>query len=163
MLAGRAHEETNVPSSASMPRRVFAAALLALLPLDASIAADGYYKGKSITFVIGSAPGGGYDTYSRLLAKPSRQNLTAGLPSSRRTCPARQHPRRQLSLQRRAQGRHGDQHARSSDLSLSNPGTPDLKIDAVNFSGLGILRNNAVLFARREAPVQKITDVFNKG
>jgi len=34
-----------------MLRRVFAAALIALLPLDVSIAADGYYKGKSITFL----------------------------------------------------------------------------------------------------------------
>ena len=30
--------------------------------------AEEFYKGRSINFIIGSAPGGGYDTYSRLVA-----------------------------------------------------------------------------------------------
>src|SRR5207237_10584628 len=42
------------------------AAIFVLLP--AAAVADAFYKGKTITFIIGSDPGGGYDTYSRLLA-----------------------------------------------------------------------------------------------
>ena len=38
-----------------------------VLPAAADEVAD-FYKGKQITFVIGYSPGGGYDTYTRLLA-----------------------------------------------------------------------------------------------
>ena len=39
-----------------------------------------FYKGKTINFIIASAPGGGYDTYSRLVAGHIGQHL-AGRPS----------------------------------------------------------------------------------
>jgi tripartite-type tricarboxylate transporter receptor subunit TctC len=35
----------------------------------ASVHADEFYKGKTITIVVGSASGGGYDTYARFLAR----------------------------------------------------------------------------------------------
>src|SRR5204863_2291131 len=42
-------------------------------------------------------------------------------------------------------------------------GTPELRIDATKFQWIGrILRNSAVLFARRDAPVKRIEDVFAK-
>src|SRR5262249_30506525 len=42
-------------------------------------------------------------------------------------------------------------------------GTPELKADAAKFNWVGrILANSAVLFARREASVQTIQDVFSK-
>jgi len=31
--------------------------------------AEAFYKGKTVTIVIGAAPGGGYDTYGRLVAR----------------------------------------------------------------------------------------------
>src|SRR5258707_6676245 len=42
--------------------------------------ADDFYKGRTITFIIGTAPGGGYDTYSRLLASHLGAQL-AGRPA----------------------------------------------------------------------------------
>jgi len=36
--------------------------------MAAPAGAQDFYKGKTISFIIGSAPGGGYDTYSRLVA-----------------------------------------------------------------------------------------------
>lgn len=33
------------------------------------VMADDFYNGKTIRFVVGSAPGGGYDTYTRLIAR----------------------------------------------------------------------------------------------
>jgi tripartite-type tricarboxylate transporter receptor subunit TctC len=41
--------------------------LLALGP--ASVAANDFYKGKTIRFIVGLAPGGGYDTYLRTIAR----------------------------------------------------------------------------------------------
>lgn len=45
----------------------------------AAIAADGpaesFYQGRQISLVVGSAPGGGYDTYSRLLARHYHRHI----------------------------------------------------------------------------------------
>jgi len=43
------------------------ASLSVLTPGSAD--ADNFYKGKTIRFIVGYAPGGGYDTYARLLAR----------------------------------------------------------------------------------------------
>jgi tripartite-type tricarboxylate transporter receptor subunit TctC len=40
--------------------------LLAALP---AAGADDFYKGKTIRFIVGAAPGGGYDTYTRAVAR----------------------------------------------------------------------------------------------
>ncbi len=51
-------------------RRIFAALLIASLasPCGAQTVAD-FYRGKRVNLVIGYGPGGGYDTYARLLAR----------------------------------------------------------------------------------------------
>jgi tripartite-type tricarboxylate transporter receptor subunit TctC len=51
-------------------KTIVAVAALALLPgaASADTVAD-FYKGKTITVVVGYAPGGGYDPYARLLAR----------------------------------------------------------------------------------------------
>ena len=58
-----------------MVRCLGVAVLLALLLPPTAYAAGGYYNGKSINFIIGSGAGGGYDTYSRLLASHIGQHL----------------------------------------------------------------------------------------
>jgi tripartite-type tricarboxylate transporter receptor subunit TctC len=45
-----------------------AALLFSLSGVRADSVAD-FYKGKSIQFVVGYGPGGGYDVYARLLAR----------------------------------------------------------------------------------------------
>src|SRR6266852_1085957 len=158
-----AHEETNVPSFAST-LRVFAAALLAVLPLDAAMAADGYYKNKSVTFIIGSAPGGGYDTYSRLIASHIGQHLEGRPSVIPQNMPGAGSIRAANYLYNAARKDGTTIGMLDQAIYLYQIlGTPDLKIDAVKFHWIGrILRNNAVLFARREAQVQRITDVFDK-
>ena len=159
-----AHEETDVPSSASMLRRLFAAALLALLPLDASSAADGFYKGKSVTFIIGSAPGGGYDTYSRLIASHLGQHLDGRPSVVPQNMPGAGSIRAANYLYNAARKDGTTIGMLDQAIYLYQIlGTPDLKIDAVKFQWIGrILRNSAVLFARREAQVHGIADVFHK-
>src|SRR4051812_863077 len=41
----------------------------ALLASNFGAAADDFYKGKTITFIVGFSTGGGYDGYARLLAR----------------------------------------------------------------------------------------------
>lgn len=42
----------------------------AILALGSATAlADDFYKGKTLTFIVGASPGGGYDTYTRLVAR----------------------------------------------------------------------------------------------
>jgi tripartite-type tricarboxylate transporter receptor subunit TctC len=41
-------------------------------------AADAYFKDKQIRLVVGSAPGGGYDAYGRLLAQYMKQHIPGG-------------------------------------------------------------------------------------
>lgn len=50
----------------TLPTAIVSAAL-ALVSAQASQAAD--YTGKTINFIVGSAPGGGYDTYARVFAR----------------------------------------------------------------------------------------------
>ena len=45
-----------------------AAAIAMLVPLTTAGASD-YYAGKTIEFVVGGSPGGGYDTYTRAMAR----------------------------------------------------------------------------------------------
>src|SRR5215472_8391815 len=49
--------------------RLVAAALLGCLFASSCASAEDYYKGKTIHLVVGTPPGGGYDTYGRLVAR----------------------------------------------------------------------------------------------
>ena len=50
-------------------RVFFAAALIWVSLLSLSFAQQQYYKGKTLTFVVGASPGGGFDTYTRLIGR----------------------------------------------------------------------------------------------
>jgi tripartite-type tricarboxylate transporter receptor subunit TctC len=53
-----------------LPRALkFMAALAFVLAGVATAYAQEFYKGKTIVFIVGTAPGGGFDTYSRILAR----------------------------------------------------------------------------------------------
>ena len=48
---------------------LFAGALACPMPAAPAQAQSDFYRGKTINLVVGYAPGGGYDIYSRLLAR----------------------------------------------------------------------------------------------
>jgi tripartite-type tricarboxylate transporter receptor subunit TctC len=56
-----------------MFKRLFATALAALLGFAAAAAAApadaNHFKGKTVTYIVATGPGGGYDTYGRLIAR----------------------------------------------------------------------------------------------
>ncbi|MGZ8495825.1 MAG: Bug family tripartite tricarboxylate transporter substrate binding protein, partial [Candidatus Binatia bacterium] len=47
----------------------FAAALLMVPQFHPAHGQEAYYKGKTIRLIVGLAPGGGFDTYSRVIAR----------------------------------------------------------------------------------------------
>ena len=59
---------------------------LAALPLGSVADAADFYKDRTITFIIGSARGGGYDTYGRLVASHLGRHIGGSRQLSRRTC-----------------------------------------------------------------------------
>ena len=56
-----------------------AVGLVVLWNASASAADDAYFRGKTITYIVATGPGGGYDTYGRLIAR----YLQKYLPGSR--------------------------------------------------------------------------------
>lgn len=60
-------------------RRAFLSCLLAVAASSRSRAGENYFSGKTITYIVATKPGGGYDTMGRLVAK----YLEAHLPGSR--------------------------------------------------------------------------------
>ena len=43
--------------------------LAAMAPACAQTSVEQFYRGKTVTIVVGSAPGGGYDLYARLVQR----------------------------------------------------------------------------------------------
>ena len=103
-----------------------AAVALAASPARAQDAGVNF-KDKQIRLIVGSAPGGGYDAYGRLLAQymkpahPGQSDHRGAEHAGRRLA-----GRRQLHLQRGAQGRHrhrrGQCHAGDRSAGLSGAG-----------------------------------------
>ena len=135
---------------------------LAMWPLGA--AADDFYKGKTITYIVGTAVGGGYDTYSRLVAAHIGQHL-AGQPTVvPQNMPGAAGVRAASFLYTLAP-KDGTTIGMIDEAIYLNQilGTQEFRFDASKFNWIGrILANSAVLFARRGAGVQRIEDVYNK-
>ena len=85
----------------------------AVVPAAADEIAD-FYKGKSVNIVVGHEPATGFDVYARVLRAPSWPPHPGQSEHRRAEHDRRERAhRRQLALQRRAQGRHGDGHLRA--------------------------------------------------
>ena len=140
------------------------ASLVAMLAAGPAMAADAFYRNKTISFVIGSAPGGGYDTYSRLLVTHLGQHLDGSPRIVAQNMPGAGSIRAANNLYNIAPKDGTVIGMLDQAIYLYQIlGTPDLKADATKFNWIGrVFRNSAVLFARSEAPVHKIQDVFNR-
>jgi len=55
---------------------VLAIGLAIVVGSSTSALADDFYKGKTIRFVVGYAPGGGYDTYTRAVVRHMGKHIT---------------------------------------------------------------------------------------
>jgi len=140
----------------------FVAAAIGLALVAPVQADDDYYKGKTISFIIATATGGGYDTYSRLIARhlgrhipgqpavvPQNMPGAAGIRAANYLYSAA--PKDGTAIGMLDQATHLDQVL----------GTPGLTADAARFNWIGrILSNSAVLYAWHVAKVKRIEDAL---
>jgi tripartite-type tricarboxylate transporter receptor subunit TctC len=157
---------------------------LAAVPLGAAADAADFYKDRMITFIIGSGPGGGYDTYSRLVAGHLGRHL-AGQPTIvPQNMPGAGSIRAANYLYNIAPkdgtaiGMVDEAIFLNQMLGVQEPtakpgwfastvrrvlGTHETTTDAAKFNWIGrVLANSAILFVRRETGVQKIEDAYTK-
>jgi tripartite-type tricarboxylate transporter receptor subunit TctC len=129
---------------------------------SATAADEPFYKGKTITFICASAPGGGYDTYSRLIATHIVHHLDGNPSIVVQNMPGAGSIRASNQLYNVVK-KDGTFIGMIDQAIYLNQilGTPELKADATKFTWIGrILSNSAVLFASSSAPVKKAQDLF---
>jgi tripartite-type tricarboxylate transporter receptor subunit TctC len=139
------------------------AASLALASAGHAQGAAQFYKGKTVNIVIGSAAGGGYDTYGRLLAR----HLGAHIPGNP-TVVAQNMPG---AGQTKSAGyiysvapKDGTQIAGVSPGALltSVLGGPHVQYDPNKFQYIGSANSDVyVCVARADAPVKTFQDAFD--
>src|SRR5262245_26448799 len=152
----------------SMPSRMLTRCVLVIaglvLALPAPARADDFYKGRSISLIIATATGGGYDTYARLIARhlgrhipgqpaivPQNMPGAAGIRAANYLYAAA--PKDGTAIGMLDQATYLDQVL----------GTPGLTADATRFNWIGrILSNSAVLYAWHLAKVKRIEDALTQ-
>src|ERR1700750_2376517 len=67
-------EEGMLRKRLSLGAGVVAAAVLAVTGAQAQTGAD-FFKGKTVTYIVSTAPGGGYDLYGRLVSEYMQKYL----------------------------------------------------------------------------------------
>ncbi len=60
-----------------MKKLISAIVVSAVLALPGAALAQEFYKGKTLTYIVSTSPGGGYDTYARLIGKYLEKHLGA--------------------------------------------------------------------------------------
>jgi len=125
--------------------------------------AEDFYKGKSVTFVIGTAAGGGYDTYSRLIAAHIGRHLPGQPAVVPQNMPGAAMIRATNYLYNQAP-RDGTVIGMIDQAMYLNQimGLPQLRADVTKFTWIGrILSNSAILYAWHTSPVKVIEDAYH--
>ena len=142
--------------------RASLAALAACAAMAAPAGAQDFYKGKTVTFVIGTAPGGGYDTYSRLIASHIGRHLPGQPAVVPQNMPGAAMIRATNYLYNEAP-KDGTVIGMIDQAMYLNQimGLPQLRADVTKFTWIGrVLSNSAVLYDWYTSPVKKIQDAF---
>src|SRR5262249_22495584 len=137
---------------------------MALASSSAALADDPFYKGRTISLIVGSSPAGGYDTYGRILAR----HLGKHIPG---------HPGFVVQKMPGAAGVRAANHLFSvaakdgTVMGIFDQavfldqllGATTLRGDAKLFNWVGrLIGNSAVLFAWHTAKVKKIEDALTQ-
>jgi tripartite-type tricarboxylate transporter receptor subunit TctC len=140
----------------------FASVMLAASVVGSPAGADDFYKGKAVTFIIGAGVGGGYDTYSRMMANHIGDHLPGHPNVVPQNMPGAGGIRAANYLYNVAPKDGTAIGMVDQSIYLDQIlGVQGIKLDATKFNWLGrILSNSAVLLAWHTAPVKNIQDVF---
>jgi tripartite-type tricarboxylate transporter receptor subunit TctC len=133
-----------------------------LMTAQASAGGDDFYKNKTITFTVGSSAGGGYDTYSRLIASHIGRHIPGNPTVIVQNMPGAGSIRAANFLYNAAP-KDGTAIGMIDQAIYLNQilGTHGLKVDALQFNWIGrILDNSAVLFDSQRSPVKQVQDAM---
>ncbi|MEE8305683.1 MAG: tripartite tricarboxylate transporter substrate-binding protein, partial [Gammaproteobacteria bacterium] len=140
------------------------AALVMALPDKTAMAAGDFFKGKRVTFYVGYSPGGGYDTYSRLVAR----HLGKHIPGTPKLIVKNRPGAGSLRLANELyQSLPKDGTAIGmigNSLHLAElVGRPNIKFTATKFNWLGRITDGDTIFAIRSAVgVNSFSDLQNR-
>ena len=145
---------------------IFAAALAthaAALPAHADEIAD-FYKGRTVNIVVGSAPGGGYDTYARIVGRhigrhiPGNPNvIVQNMPGAGQSLAA--------NYVYSAAAKDGTMIASTSPGALLAPllGGPKVAYDPTRFNAIGSANEEVyACYARPDASIKSFADAFER-
>ena len=104
---------------------------------------EDFYKGKRITMLVGSGPGGGYDTYARLIARHMGRHIP-GNPSF--ITQNKNGAASVIAVERRSESRIG--------VSPTSVFFSDTVLETTNwaYSHAALRRSSGVLFRKVQAP-----------
>jgi tripartite-type tricarboxylate transporter receptor subunit TctC len=139
-------------------------AAFVVMTAQASAGDDAYYKNKTVTFIVGSAAGGGYDTYSRLIATHIGRHIPGNPSVVVQNMPGAGSIRAANFLYYAAP-KDGTAIGMIDQATYLNEilGVPGLKVHALKFNWIGrILDNSAVLFDSQKSPVKRVEDAMDK-
>jgi tripartite-type tricarboxylate transporter receptor subunit TctC len=137
---------------------------LAVSPVHAQDAVAQFYKGKQINLYIGTSPGGGYDTYARLLAR----RFSAYIPGNPTIIPQNMPgagSNKLASFMYSVAPKDGTAIGAIFSGAILQPlvGDTPTQHDPSKFIYLGNANNEVfVCFARADAPTKTFQDTFSK-
>jgi tripartite-type tricarboxylate transporter receptor subunit TctC len=157
----------SMPNLANLLRSLAGAALTALAavsPVRAQDAVAQFYKGKQINLYIGTSPGGGYDTYARLLAR----RFSSYIPGNPAIIPQNMPgagSNKLASFMYSVAPKDGTAVGAIFSGAILQPlvGDTPTQHDPSKFIYLGNANNEVfVCFARADAPAKTFQDTFSK-
>jgi len=149
------------------PQTLALSAFLVLAPGSAPFAQDAvtdFYKGKTITITVGTAAGGGYDTYARFIARFMPRHVPGNPAVVVTDMPGAGSNLAAYHVYANAP-KDGTQIGAIFAGAILEPliGTTTVRHDPSKFQYLGSANDDVyVCLARKDAPVQKFEDVFDK-
>ena len=156
-----------MPKMSHLFRSLAAAPLIALVATSAVYAQDAveqFYKGKQINLYIGTSPGGGYDTYARLLARRF-SNYIPGNPTIVPQNMPGAGSNKLGGFMYSVAPKDGTAIGAIFSGAILQPliGDTPVQHDPSKFVYLGNANNEVfVCFARADAPVKTFQDTFSK-
>jgi len=156
-----------MPKMSHLFRSLAAAPLIALVATSAVYAQDAveqFYKGKQINLYVGTSPGGGYDTYARLLARRF-SNYIPGNPTIVPQNMPGAGSNKLGGFMYSVAPKDGTAIGAIFSGAILQPlvGDTPVQHDPSKFIYLGNANNEVfVCFARADAPVKTFQDTFSK-
>ena len=155
---------TVAPASAGrISRRAFLASSAAILPAAAQEDAAEFFRGKTVSIIVGYAPGGGYDQSARLLARhfgkhiPGRPNVVVQNMPGAATLIAANHVNNTAARDGTVLGMYADVMPLAPLFK-----TPGVRFDARRFGWVGSMasRGTSIVFLRSDAPAKAFPDTL---